>query len=208
MLAILARRRPLAMKDCIFSWRNGRHRARIARVDCGSPDCGCRLRVTRLRVQKKSIAGHPIAGVDFGRNFHFGRNLNFGRNFHFGRNFDCGCARDCGSPIAGAKKSIFFRAPWGPASRYARRGSARLASLASPAWRQPPTYTPQLSLSVRVGHGRVFRRKNIPPPENGLGAKQVPLRVRVGSERGPARRRGPGHSPARQVEGPVSRRAP
>jgi hypothetical protein len=27
--------------------------------DCGSPDCGCRLRVTRLRV---SIAGHPIAG--------------------------------------------------------------------------------------------------------------------------------------------------
>ena len=173
--------------------------------DCGSPDCGCRLRVcrrlrvrprlrvTRLRVSiaglptiagAPAIAGHPIAGVDCGSAD------------------DCGCARDCGSPdcgckkidsrpaptarhessyffmvkrtapgencqqrlrvtrlrvsiagapaiaglpaiagapaiaghpIAGAKNSIFFRAPWGPASRCARRGSARLASLASPA---------------------------------------------------------------------------
>jgi hypothetical protein len=131
-----------------------------------------------------AIAGHPIAGVD------------------------CG-SPDCGWQKFSKKNRLFFRAPWGPASRSARRGSARLASLASQALRQPP---PPLHLtlhSVRVGHGRFFGEKNIPPPKNGRDAKQVPLRVRAGSERGPARRRGPGHSPARrQVEGPESGRVP
>ena len=49
-----------------------------------------------------------------------------------------------GHPIAGVKNFHFFSHGQGPASRFARRGSARLASLASQAWRHP--YPPTLPL--------------------------------------------------------------
>jgi hypothetical protein len=126
---------------------------------------------------------------------------------------DCGSAGDCGSPDCGRqkfakKKRIFFSRALGTrvSLRSTRLSEARFARLASLAAPHPPA---KYYHSVRVGHGRFFGEKNNPPPENGRGAKQVPLRVRVGSERGPAQGRGLGHRPARrQVEGPESGRVP
>jgi hypothetical protein len=130
-----------------------------------------------------SDCGSPIAGVD------------------------CGSARDCGSPDCGRQKfpkknRLFFACPGDP--RLAPLDAAQRGSLRSP--RMPCGSLSPLPItlhSVRVGHGRFFGEKNIPPPKNGRDAKQAPLRVRAGSERGPA------HSPARrQVEGPESGRVP